>query len=93
MVRIDKPKRFDIASGTFEDVNPTGTRLNGDQHRFQVVGPGTADIQPVIAGLSTHKAETVTNDSVVLDLTSVDNFRVTASGGNITVIYTQYRVS
>ena len=81
-------KTLEIASGISETVWPTGNRVSPHQHRFSVVGAGTADIQPIFKGQLTHKAETVLNDSIVLDLSGVDNFDISASGGAITVIYT-----
>ena len=82
------PQTYNIAQGSSKTVWPTGNRINGFEHRFSVVGVGTADIQPIFAGQLTHKPETVMNDSIVLDLTGVDNFDISASGGDITVIYT-----
>lgn len=81
-------RKLEIANGTNQDLYASGNRLNGSQYRFSVVGPGTADIQPVFAGVSTHKPETVQNDSVVLDYSGVDNINISASGGDITVIAT-----
>ena len=85
-------KTLRIPSGATQSLYGDQT-LNGSQYRFSVVGPGTADIQPIFDGQATHKAETVQNDSIVLDLSGVDNVDISASGGNISVIATVFHAS
>lgn len=88
MKMVKRQDPIQVAQGTTESVFKTGNSIYGGQYRFSVVGAGTADIQPVFGTNTTHKPETVTNDTVVLDIYGATNYDISASGGDITVYFT-----
>ena len=77
---------YEIGSGS--TVRISVENISAHQYRFTAVGAGTADIQPLIGNTSTHKPETVQNDSIVLDLSGPWNFDVSASGGDVLLYFT-----
>lgn len=57
---------------------------------IQSLGSGTLSIKPIVNGDTTHTAYTITNDSIWLDLTNVEDFDLTETSTtnavNVTVV-------
>jgi len=62
-----------------------------DTYRVQVFGAGSGSVQPFINGSSDFEAYTVTDTGIVLEISGVEKFEITASGGDITAQVFGYR--